>query len=84
MTGRGIAALALCVAAGVGTVPTFAADECGAGATATCSSAGNNYTNGITYGNANQSVTLQSGVVVNSGANVGVNLTGAGTQTLNI
>jgi fibronectin-binding autotransporter adhesin len=61
-----------------------AANECGAGTTVSCTSAGNVYPNGITYNNANQTVTLQSGVVVNAGTNTGVELGGTGTQTINI
>ena len=76
--------LALCAALGWGISVAFAADECGAGGTVTCTSAGNNYTSGINYSNANQSVTIQSGVVVNSGAHIGIDLTGTGTQTLTL
>ena len=61
-----------------------AANECGAGTTVTCTSAGNNYPSGISYSNANQTVTLQSGVIIDAGANTGVGLAGTGTQTINI
>ncbi len=61
--------------------PTASAlDECGSGASATCNSSGNPYAGGITYNNANQTVTFQPGVVVNS--TNGVQLTGGSSQTV--
>jgi hypothetical protein len=79
------AILVVVVAAGIeifGTAQTRAANECGAGANATCTSAGNPYTLGITYGNNDQIVSLQSGTAVTGF--VGVSLNGANTQTLNV
>ncbi|MBN9306625.1 MULTISPECIES: autotransporter domain-containing protein [unclassified Devosia] len=64
-------------------VPAMAADECGSGASVTCTSAGNPFAGGITYSASNQTVTLQSGVVVTA-PNGGLGLNGSGTQTVNI
>ena len=82
--GLAVCGLALAVGLCRPDAPARAADECGAGTNVTCTSAGNVYPNGISYSNADQTVTLQSGVIVNSGANVGINLSGSATQTLNI
>jgi fibronectin-binding autotransporter adhesin len=60
------------------------AQGCTGTTTAVCTAAGNNYTSGIAYGNANQTLTLESGVVVTTPVNTPVILTGGGTQTLNI
>jgi len=68
----------------IGTGPALAANECSPGTNVTCTSAGNFYVTGIEYTNANQTVSLSSGVVVNAGANLAVHLGGSGTQTLNI
>ncbi len=57
---------------------------CTSGASATCDSLGNTYPAGIVYGNANQDLTLGTGVIVNSPNNVGVWLQGVGTQKLTI
>src|SRR5579859_499119 len=77
-------AIALALAA-LAAVPAHAVNECGAGTTVTCTSAGNPYSNGITYANPTVSVTLSTGVIVNSGANTGVDLIGStGAQSLTV
>jgi hypothetical protein len=81
----GRAILAGVLAAGMeifDTAQTRAANDCGAGANVTCTSAGNPYTLGITYSNNDQTVSLQAGTAVTGF--VGVSLNGANTQTLNV
>jgi outer membrane autotransporter protein len=56
---------------------------CTSGATATCDTAGNPYTSTLTYNNVNQTLTLQNGVIINTGSNLGIHLQGSGSQTLN-
>ena len=65
-----------------------AANDCGAGTTVTCTTAGNPYANGISYFNVGspETVDFQSGVVVTPNSGItGVSLTGigAGAQTVN-
>jgi hypothetical protein len=68
----------------------LAADQCGAGVAIICANDGtpgtdiNPYAGGISYGNADQTLSLATGVVVTSTANTAVELTGGGTQALNI
>lgn len=61
-----------------------AANECGSGSDVTCTSSGNTYSGGITYNSPNQTVRLDTGVVVNTGTSHGVWLESSGAQTLNI
>ena len=72
----------LCGLSIVGAPAALAANECGLGATVTCTSAGNPYAAGITYNNAGQSVTFGSDVTVTS--TTGVALTGTGAQTVTV
>ncbi|HWA86128.1 MAG TPA: hypothetical protein VG710_07905, partial [Opitutus sp.] len=62
--------------------PALAA--CSSGATATCDAAGNPYAAGITYNNTDQTVSLLTGVAVDTGTSFGVWLEGSGAQTLNV
>ena len=70
-----------------GITPASAFNECGTGSTVTCTSTGNPYsagTGGITYTNPTQTVSLASGVAVNT-ASIGIWLQGdGGAQTLNL
>ncbi|HVY20925.1 MAG TPA: autotransporter domain-containing protein [Bauldia sp.] len=62
--------------------PALADQECGSGLTATCTSAGNPYPNGVTYSAAGQTLNIDTGVVINS--TNGVTLSGSGDQKITV
>ncbi|GLS20321.1 autotransporter [Labrys miyagiensis] len=85
---RGIILVGLALSFAVLSVPALAADECGTGASVTCDNSGtpptntNSYANGISYTNADQTVTVQPGVVINTAIANGISLSGGGTQSV--
>ncbi len=89
LSAEAVAVIALGVFLNIAGAPAVqAANECGAGTTVTCTSAGNPYTNGITYSTflaPSQTVNLQTGVVVTPNSGItGVSLSGilTGVQTV--
>jgi hypothetical protein len=80
-------ALASVAACALLSPPAKAAGECGlaSNGTVTCTAAGNPYANGISYASPQDlTVVLADGVVVNSGTNPGVSLTGSGNGAVTL